>query len=639
MIKYKKTLATITITSLLFVFLYMQFPPTVKGTNYVKKQSAYEYVNTVEADNGAFFAKSTWSAAHRDSRNSDYIPMISPSTVTRTWEGIEGGNFFMGPVIGPDGTVYATSAGGVGHSHLHAFDGAGNLLWKSKPMTTEKDLDSAAYFSAPVIDIQNNIFLPDKNQLWSYDSSGAVRWVTELSDYGIEGYVFSVVFSKEGYGILTSSDGIIALFDRNDGSMQLQSLELPGVAGIDGVPVPKGFLKGMIDDQILQDTWDGIFGFKMEVANTTAIDPITNRMFVVATGRKPDDIVVYGIDITSTGLKIAFESLIGTSGSGTSPTLSFDGDLVFIADGKGIMNGISTKNGEIVWKNEQATVTGVSPTTTPNNRLFSFNTEEIHSIDTKTGETIWSKDISELLFDGGYEESLRSVTGFYGTHDASLHSGIMATEDGMWMIVALNTQIPIPESRRGNIKIPIEGIRTDVFAQPLSYHLVKLDYDGNLVYVTDFVDGGALLSMGLDGKIFITTLSVISSIAYHNANPKMLFFMRNTPKPYGGLIAYEPNSYFDYFKARIDNAINLANQITQNNGVERPIEQQALVHLNLSLSSTHLSLIEALSNKEIDQKAFDTIEAQLSIVREKLPTTIEETKKTLQLLSEVVKLY
>lgn len=636
MFKYKKSIVTIALLAILFVGFYLQFPPKIEESSYASRDISYQYTNAEDADNGHHFGKSTWSAAHRDSRNSDYIPLVSPSKMVRAWDGIEGGNFFMGPIIGPDGNVYATSAGGVGESNLHAFDNAGNVLWKSEPMLDKDDLDSAAFFSAPVVDVDNNIFLPDENQLWSYDNKGNVRWVRDLSDYGINGFVFTVVFTKEGYGILTSSDGIVALFNRENGDLMLGSIELPGVNGVQSGAIPEGlFANGLVDEQILQDSWEGIWGFNMEVANTTSVDPETNRLFVVATGRKPEEIVVYGIDVTKSGLRIAFETLVGVNGSGTSPTLSFDGKMVYVADGKGIMNGISTDNGEIIWKSANALVTGVSPTVTPDNKILSFNTETISCIDNKTGEIIWTKDVSDMLISAGLDKKLRGITKIYGENDGSLMSGIMATEDGIWFIAVLNTLVPIPEDKRGSIDIPIEGIRTDVYAQPLKYFLIKADYDGNVLSATDFVDGGALMAMGLDGKIFVTTLSVASSIAFYNANQKMPFFMRNTPKPHGGLIAYEPASYYDYFKVRIENNMKRAEKMI----AENKVNQNDLMRLNLSLSSNHLSLIESLTRKEIDHELHDVLHGKLEQVRNNLPKNLAQVVAAKSVLSEIVSLF
>ena len=91
-------------------WFYDQFPPEIEESGYRVSASIDGYVSQAPMDNGMFYAASTWSGAHRDNRNSDYTPLPSPNALRRTWSGIEGANFFMGPTIGADGTIYATSA-------------------------------------------------------------------------------------------------------------------------------------------------------------------------------------------------------------------------------------------------------------------------------------------------------------------------------------------------------------------------------------------------------------------------------------------------------------------------------------------------------------------------------------------------
>jgi outer membrane protein assembly factor BamB len=46
---------------------------------------------------------------------------------------LEGHPIFWPPISGPEGHLYVTSGKGPGHSNLHAFDGDGELLWKTPP--------------------------------------------------------------------------------------------------------------------------------------------------------------------------------------------------------------------------------------------------------------------------------------------------------------------------------------------------------------------------------------------------------------------------------------------------------------------------------------------------------------------------
>ena len=579
-------------------WFYDQFPPEIEESGYLVTESIDGYVNQAPMDNGMFYGASTWSGAHRDNRNSDYIPLPSPDAMRRTWTGIEGANFFMGPTIGADGTIYATSAQGDGHSHLHAYDTRGNLLWKTRPMESWDDFDSAAFLSAPVTDIDGNLFIPDSNQLWSFDPAGNTRWVTRLFDAGIDGYIFSIFFTHTGHAGAISSDGKVALFERDTGRLAMPVLELPGVKGLPASPMPPGlWADGSIDERILQDSWDAIFGFNMEVANTPSVHSESGRIFIVATGREPDAVVLYGIDATADGLRIAFETPLGESGSGTSPTLSFDGRFVYVIDGEGLLNGIDTDTGAIAWKSSESSVTGVSSTSSPDGRIFTFDLNYLVCWDGNNGDVVWKRDLRDL--------AVREVpwqAGWYGEPHASLVSGILAVADGLWAIVSVGTAIPIPEERQNEIQPPIASLDLTRFAQPVRYFLAHFDYDGNLKFSTPFVDAGALLAMGLDGRMYVTTLGISSSIAYYGANTEVPFFMRNTPRPHGGLIAYEPESFLAYFRERIEWNRQLFGKL------QNAAEPDTLLRdLQASMSSVHLALDEARDRDEVDEATYRSI--------------------------------
>ncbi len=592
----------------LFASLYAQFPPEIKESDYQVSVSIDRYVNELPMDNGRFYGRSAWSGAHRDSRNSDYIPLPSPDAMRRTWIGIEGANFFMGPTIGANGRIYATSAQGNGHSHLHAYDTRGNLVWKTEPMQDWDDFDSAAFMSAPVTDIDGNLFVPDSNQLWSFNPAGQTRWVTRFADVGIEGYVFSIFFTHTGHAGAISSDGKVALFVRETGELAMPLLELPGVDGLPASPMPPGlWADGSIDERILQDAWDAIFGFNMEVANTPSVHSDTGRIFIVATGREPNAVVLYGIDASADGLHIAFETSLGTAGSGTSPTLSFDGRFAYVIDGEGYLNGIDSETGEIRWKSTERSVTGVSSSSTPDGKIFTFDLSFVVCWDGTNGDVIWRKDLSDIAI-----EEVPWIASWYGEPQASLVSGITAVADGIWAIVSVGTSIPIPEDRRGDVQPPIAGLDLTKFAQPVKYFLVHFDYDGNLRFKTPFVDAGALIAMGLDGRMYATTLSVTSSIAFFGANPKMPFFMRNTPKPHGGLIAYEPASFLAYFVERIEWKLQLLRKLN----IAGKEQERLLQELHASLSSVHLVLAEARDLGEVDEETYREVQDVLDSVED-----------------------
>jgi hypothetical protein len=101
-----------------------------------------------EPATGTHYAHSAWATVHRDSGNTDYVPLRVSTAVEPAWTALDGAALFVGPVIGPEGNLYVPSGRGEGTSHLHAFARDGALLWETPPMRSRADFDHAAVVSA-----------------------------------------------------------------------------------------------------------------------------------------------------------------------------------------------------------------------------------------------------------------------------------------------------------------------------------------------------------------------------------------------------------------------------------------------------------------------------------------------------------
>ena len=54
-----------------------------------------DHTNRADALNDGAYAEAPWPGAHRDTRNSDYVPYPSPDSIIPSWSVLEGENFFM----------------------------------------------------------------------------------------------------------------------------------------------------------------------------------------------------------------------------------------------------------------------------------------------------------------------------------------------------------------------------------------------------------------------------------------------------------------------------------------------------------------------------------------------------------------
>jgi len=470
---------------------------------------------------GRHYAQTPWATVHRDSRNSDYVPLSPSAEVAVKWTALEGAALLVGPIIGPEGNLYVPSGRGVGKSNFHAFNGDGRLLWETPKMEDLDDFDYAAVVCAPIVDSDGNVYAVDANQLWSFTPSGKQRWVSDLQTQGIEGFFITPVFSHEGYVGGVSTDGKVAFFKRDTGELAFPVLDLPGDKGPASQPAPPGlWAEGLISPDFIQLLWDLAFGRQIEVANTPAVHPETGRIYITAAGRKETEGVLYGIDTSSEGATIAFSAPIG-AGSGTSPAISPEGRLVYAIDDAGLMVAIDTDSGERVWEVED-TMGQASPSVGPDNTVYSFNGIEgtIVAINGYDGNIKWRKQYDFIA-----EDHLWWLP--FVPRVATVDGLITVTDNGLWVFFDLNYEI-----RGGDQAYP----------QPRKVVLGHLDEkSGRLLACVECRDtSAAFVVPDTDGSLYLTLSGTASSIGYYGVNPKLPKFLRTKLKPKAGLVALAP---------------------------------------------------------------------------------------------------
>ncbi|MBW1907795.1 MAG: hypothetical protein JRJ24_21420 [Deltaproteobacteria bacterium] len=65
---------------------------------------------------GQGYLHSSWSTVHTDSSNSDHVPLAMTANVSQRWHLLKGAGIWTPPVVAIDGTVYAVTGEGPGHS-------------------------------------------------------------------------------------------------------------------------------------------------------------------------------------------------------------------------------------------------------------------------------------------------------------------------------------------------------------------------------------------------------------------------------------------------------------------------------------------------------------------------------------------
>ncbi|HIE30666.1 TPA: hypothetical protein EYP66_25695 [Candidatus Poribacteria bacterium] len=488
------------------------------------------------------YAQTSWPTIHRDSRNSDFVPIVAPVLAEEKWTALDGAAVLTAVTIGPEGNLYVTTGKGIGYSNLHAFDQDGNYLWSSEPVDDIDDLDGVAVVSSAIVDVEGDVYISDYDQFWAFHPDGSVKWVAPIPANFVTA-AFTMSNAMNGYVGGITRDGEVLILNSNDGSLAAPILNLPGGAGPLPPATPPGLWQDLIDPMVIDDLYAAFFGYKFEVTNTPAVNPVNNRIYIAAAGPTADEGAFYGIDFTPGSLTIAFETPIG-SGSGTSPAISPDGSRVYAADGDGNMYAFDAYTGAISWIFPIGETIG-SPSIGPEGIIYSMGDGLVHAIADYgiSGELLWSKD-----FDSIASEYLPP----YPPKDPKLYPTSMAnsiisiTPRYLYVVANLGYEIFLPVYEQYffipkiTVMLIMDAVSSSVIAPPME--------------LRDTCDG--VITIASDGNIYITHGSTARSIAYYTMNP-LLPDPLKVEKPIGGISALEPISFLDLAIAGIHWVQNL----------------------------------------------------------------------------------
>ncbi len=474
-----------------------------------------------------FYAQTGWAGAHRDGRNSDFVPFVVPAANQVAWTALDGLAILPAPVLGPEGQLYAVSGGGPGTRHLHAFDRAGNLLWQSEPELSPADLDSLAALSSPTLDRQGNIYLGDGNQFWSFAPDGTVRWVADLPEAGVP--MASSIITPQGLVGGITLNGKVVLFDRADGSLAGPVLDLPGGPGQPATGLPPGlWAGGLMDPAIIPMVHDVLFGFGFEVINTPAAHPQSGRLYITATGATPAEGVLYGLSLVGGALAIDFAAPMG-GGSGTSPAVSFDGARVYAADGLGVMRAFDAATGAEIWAAGGAGL-ATSPTVGPDETVYT-GSDELLALDPTTGAVLWGQAFDDLAAD--FLPALPPDTPYVATGlPVGRPDGVVtASADRVLVVVVLGYDLVLPPNGATMLWPGLTG-------------LAAVDpEDGALQGFTLLQDTNeGVISADPDGSVALGHAAVLSSIVYYGLNPILPPELQLPGPPAGGFSVLAPAS-------------------------------------------------------------------------------------------------
>lgn len=472
-----------------------------------------------------------WPAGHRDSANSDFVPIPLGSSFEVTKHFLHGHPIFWAPTIGLDGVAYVVTGAPPGNSHLFAISPEGAIVWSAEPQRSLEDLDSFAIMNAPTIDADGDLYVGDRDQLWAFEPDGEVKWVVDLKPYGVDWGFMTVVLTPQRFVGGVTTDGKVMFFRSQDGTLAMPVLELPGGPGPEPEDDPPEFLwKDLMDPDLIPFLFNLIQGWQLEVANTPAIHPETGRLYITAAGASPDTGVLYGIDIADDALSIAFQAPMG-GGSGTSPAISHDGSTVYAVDERGRMVAIDAHTGKRLWQSEEGGGGSASPSIGSDETIYTPFQDRITAYD-RDGRVRWEKSFNPVcrarLPDAGgvWSHLLSEPVAFI---DSIVTVGL---ERG-WINVVCGYHLPklLSRSERTRVPIPQESLF-------VAFALADGEPVGEPVRLPETSEG--FVTPLTNGNVIVTTSGAISSIFYYMVNRILPERLKVDGPPKAGLLLLEP---------------------------------------------------------------------------------------------------
>ena len=513
----------------------------------------------------ASYAQTSWPTDHHGPRNDDFSQFIVPTKTKIAWENLQRNGLIPGAATvfagtqGVNGDLFITNARGRFFSQMHGFDQkTGETTFQSPVWMGDRDndeqIDLGAIAGTPTHDADGNYYVVDTNQFFSYDKDGNQRWVTDLEPLGIgnERIFLNPVITKEGYVGGVTLDGLVAFFNPDDGTLAVPLFSLPGGQGPECPLVwPVLWAGGEVSVEAKRLVYCVFFGYEVEIANTAAVDPRTGRLFIGGSGPTPEIGAMYGLDLVDDGnggkeWKIAWESPVGAA-SGASPTISPDGQSVYVTDGNNTLWSFDTETGEPRWSNFGGDA-AASPSIDMNGNLFASAGENLISLDGKDGSTRFLVNYDEVA-----EQFLdpKPAIPFLipnGNPVARIASVINLSPGKVTVPLSLGYEFAGLEGLVGRA-LPLPQANAIISVDPDTGEMIP----DSLTLVPDGVEGA--LTPTESGRMGVDQAAIFSSIYYYVLQNALPASYRIAEPPKAGYIGLMPESFREFALEQIEGVL------------------------------------------------------------------------------------
>ncbi|MEV0245733.1 PQQ-binding-like beta-propeller repeat protein [Nocardia sp. NPDC050712] len=272
-----------------------------------------------------------WPAAHHDGRNAGVTSVVGARKMALSWSRPAGGPIEEPVTIGPEGQMFLTTRT------------PNNCALLSFQMPTGRkrfcnQLGPNAIASPTAVDGATNVYAGDDGAVNSLNYLGQPRWRTPVS-----GVPVSVQFTGDGNLLTVTQSGQVDVLSRQTGARVVSTVQLLGEPDFLANPD----LTRPAAGQGLTDCGTG--GPYCPVANISAVDATTGRFYLTLWKPGAPAAALVAMRYHENKIQQEWSAQVLSAGSGTSPTLSADGETVYVGDNSKRLLALDTADGRTRW--------------------------------------------------------------------------------------------------------------------------------------------------------------------------------------------------------------------------------------------------------------------------------------------------
>lgn len=474
-----------------------------------------------------------WNSIHRDERNSDAVAVALAPRYERQWRVLRGRALLFGPAVAQNGELYACSALGAGHSHLHAFGRDGEQRWQSAADDgSSATLGPRAAPFAPLIDATGGIYVADERAFHCFNTDGSTRWRTALEPLGIREGFASAIFSPSGAIGGISLDGVALFLDRQSGEPSVPPLQIPAGEPPAALRAPPGIWQGLMDPDVAAALYPGFFGTGFPVTNTPAVSLRTGCIYITSAGSKAGHTRLLALADEGDRLTVRFD--VTFSGAcAVTPSVSPDGLTIYTGNHRGEILAFDAVSGELRWSYAPA-ASAASPTVADDGTVYTGSSygpagpSRLSAVNPSTGEARWCRDYDALAAERLPERPPLPPFFTQSRPCAAINSVPTVSDTHLLVVLTLGYAFTPPQG--------------GAMVQPHLSILTCIDrHTGEVAGCTDLPDTSeSAVVVSDDGTVYTPHAALTSSIFAHGIEPRLPESHRSLLKPSGGFSALSP---------------------------------------------------------------------------------------------------